>query len=213
MHKQKKETTGSCSLAPLCVATVACSFAPSLLVLATLIALVLPQLGLCAAAMIHSEGQENFDTSLSTPTYECDVFVSFCGADCRTSFIAHLLAAFDCKRICAYKDDTNLPRGEKIGLELLKAIETSKIAVVVFSKNYATSGWCLDELVKIMECKSGLNQRVLPIFYDVTKSEVVEQKGIFAEALSNGPEEKVESWRAALTEVANLAGFRLEPYR
>ena len=67
--------------------------------------------------------------------------------------------------------------------------------------------------MKNMECKSVLNQRMLPIFYDVTKSEVVEQKGIFAEALSNGPEEKVESWRAALTEVANLAGFRLEPYR
>nr|XP_023911761.1 toll/interleukin-1 receptor-like protein [Quercus suber] len=151
--------------------------------------------------------------SLSTPTYEYDVFVSFRGADTRTSFTAHLLAALDRKRIRAYKDDTNLPRGEEIGPELLKAIETSKIAVVVFSKNYATSDWCLDELVKIMECKSVLNQRVLPIFYDVTESEVVEQKGNFAEALSNGPEEKVESWRAALMKVANLDGFRLEPYR
>ncbi|KAK9992904.1 hypothetical protein SO802_022607 [Lithocarpus litseifolius] len=150
--------------------------------------------------------------SLSTPTYEYDVFVSFRGADTRTRFTAHLLAALDRKRIRVYKDDTNLPRGEEIGPELLKAIETSKIAVVVFSKNYATSDWCLDELVKIMKCKSVLNQRVLPIFYDVTESEVLEQKGIFAEALSNGPEEKVESWRAALMEVANLAGFRLEPY-
>ena len=151
--------------------------------------------------------------SLSTPTYEYDVFVSFRGADTRTSFTAHLLAALDRKRIRVYKDDTNLPRGEEIGPELLKAIETSKIAVVVFSKNYATSEWCLDELVKIMECKSVLNQRMLPIFYDVTKSEVVEQKGNFAEALSNGREEKVESWRAALKKVANLDGFRLEPYR
>ena len=153
--------------------------------------------------------------SLSTPTYEYDVFVSFRGADTRTSFTAHLLAALDRKRIRVYKDDsdTNLPRGEEIRPELLKAIETSKIAVVVFSKNYATSGWCLDELVKIMECKSVLNQRMLPIFYDVTKSEVVEQNGNFAEALSNGPEEKVESWRAALMKVANLDGFRLEPYR
>nr|POE97081.1 hypothetical protein CFP56_23066 [Quercus suber] len=32
------------------------------------IALVLPQLVLCVATMTHSEGQENFDPSLSTPT-------------------------------------------------------------------------------------------------------------------------------------------------
>ena len=151
--------------------------------------------------------------SLSTPTYEYDVFVSFRGADTRTGFTAYLLDALERKGIRVYKDDINLQRGEEIGPELLKAIETSKIAVVVFSKNYATSGWCLDELVKIMDCKSVLNQRVLPIFYDVTKSEVVEQKGNFAEALSNGPEEKVESWRAALKKVANLDGIRLEPYR
>ena len=112
-----------------------------------------------------------------------------------------------------YRDDINLPRGGEIGLELLKAIETSRIAVVVFSKNYGTSDWCLDELVKIMECKKLLNQRVLPIFYDVSQSEVLEQKGIFAEALLKGPEDKVNNWRAALTEAADLAGLQLVKYR
>ncbi|KAK4573796.1 hypothetical protein RGQ29_031658 [Quercus rubra] len=191
------------------------SFAPSLLALATLIALVLPQLGLCVATMTHSEGQENFDTSLSTPTFthEYDVFVSFRGEDTRTSFTAYLYAAFDRKRIRAYRDDVDLPRGAEIEPELLKAIETSRIAVVVFSKNYATSSWCLDELVKIMECKRLLNQSVLPIFYDVYQSVVLEQKEIFAEALLNGPIDKVNNWRTALKEAASLEGFHLEPHR
>ncbi|KAK4566295.1 hypothetical protein RGQ29_002512 [Quercus rubra] len=93
------------------------------------------------------------------------------------------------------------------------AIETSRIAVVVFSKNYATLHWCLDELVKIMECKRLLNQSVLPIFYDVSQSTVLEQKEIFAEALLNGPIDKVNNWRTALKEIANLAGLHLEPHR
>ncbi|XP_075632933.1 putative serine/threonine-protein kinase PIX13 isoform X1 [Castanea sativa] len=144
--------------------------------------------------------------------YEYEVFVSFRGADNRTGFTSHLFAALDRKTIHAFKDDINLPRGEKIGPELLKAIETSRIAVVVFSKKYAASDWCLDELVKIMECKRVFNQRVLPIFYHVSQPEVLEQKGNFAE-LPNGPEDKMNSWRAALTEAANLAGLHLEPNR
>ncbi|KAL4628947.1 hypothetical protein ACB092_05G273900 [Castanea dentata] len=196
---------------------MACSSAPSLSVLAALllslgIALVLPQLVVCVATMTHSKGPQNFDPSLSTPTltYEYEVFVSFRGADTRTSFTAYLFAALDRKRIVAYRDDISLPRGGEIGPELLKAIETSRIAVVVFSKSYATSNWCLDELVKIMECKRVFNQSVLPIFYDVSQSVVLEQKGVFAEALLNGPIDKVNNWRTAMTEAANLAGFHLE---
>ncbi|KAM3747354.1 hypothetical protein ACB098_05G028600 [Castanea mollissima] len=149
--------------------------APSLWALAALIlslgiaVLVLPQLVRCVATMTHSKGQENFDPSLSTPalTHEYQVFVSFRGANIRTGFKSHFFAALNHERIGAYRDDIDLPRGVEIGPELLKAIETSSIAVVVFWKNYATSDWCLDELVKIMECKRLLNQRVLPIFYDV----------------------------------------------
>ena len=76
---------------------------------------------------------------------------------------------------------------------MLKAIETSRIAVVVFSKNNDTSDWCLDELAKIVECKRLLNQRVLPIFYNVSQFEVLEHKRIFADALLYGPIDKMNN--------------------
>ena len=157
--------------------------------------------------MAHSVGQENFAPSLSTPilTYENEVFISFHAEDTRTRFTGHLFAALERKRICAY-------RGEFIQTELMKAIETSRIAVVVFSKNYTSSNWCLDELVKIMKCKRVLNQTVLPIFYDVSPSEVRKHKGNLAEAILNGPEDKVNIWKATLKDVANLAGLHLKPH-
>nr|XP_023913642.1 disease resistance protein RLM3-like [Quercus suber] len=133
-------------------------------------------------------------SSTSALSYEYDVFVSFCGDDTYTSFTCHLFAALDRKTIHAFEDDRKLPRGEKTRPELFKAIETSKMAVVVFSKSYATSDRCLDELTKIMECNRGLNQKVFPIFYDVSPSQVREQKGNFEEA-------------------ANLAGFHLKANR
>jgi hypothetical protein len=87
----------------------------------------------------------------------------------------------------------------------------------VFSRNYANSRWCLEELVKIMECRRSCRQLVFPIFYDVDPSDVSEQTGSFAEAFA-GHEERfvlqtdkdmVATWRMALTEAANLSGWDL----
>nr|WIL60041.1 nodulation protein [Melilotus officinalis] len=54
----------------------------------------------------------------------------------------------------------------------MRAIEGSKIAIVVFSENYIHSGWCLDELVQIMECHANKGQVVMPVFYSITPSNI-----------------------------------------
>ena len=69
-------------------------------------------------------------------------------------------------------------RGEEISAELLKTIEEPMILVIVFSKNYAESKWCLNELVKIVECWENDEMVLLqPIFYHVKPSEVRYQLG------------------------------------
>lgn len=51
-----------------------------------------------------------------------------------------------------FKDDDKMLRvGKEISPEIMKAIEVSTCTVVVFSKNYANSSWCLGELAKVME--------------------------------------------------------------
>ncbi|KAL4381608.1 hypothetical protein AHAS_Ahas04G0150500 [Arachis hypogaea] len=52
-----------------------------------------------------------------------------------------------------------------------KAIEDSRISIVVFSKSYGNSTWWLKELEKIMECRSSKGQKVVPVFYGVDPSE------------------------------------------
>nr|POF18107.1 isoform 2 of tmv resistance protein n [Quercus suber] len=179
--------------------------APSFSVLIPLLFLSLGnalQLGLSVGTMAYSMSQENSPTL----TYEYEVFVSFSAEDTHKSFTCHLFVALDHKGIHVYKSGF-------MWTELMKAIEKSRIAVVVFSKNYGNLEWCLDELVKIMECKRLFNQRVIPIFYNVSPSEVRKQMGNFTEALLNGSGDKVNSWRVALTSAANLAGFHLKPFR
>ncbi|RXI05385.1 hypothetical protein DVH24_006642 [Malus domestica] len=88
----------------------------------------------------------------------------------------------------------------------------SKSFIIVFSKNYAESRWCLDELVKVMEFRT-VGQIVFPIFYGVDPSDVRKQTGTFATTFLNHEQrfyevkENLQLWRSTLTEAANLAGF------
>lgn len=95
---------------------------------------------------------------------------------------------------------------------LLKAIEESKLYVIVFSENYASSKWCLDELVKILECKEMNGQTVIPVFYHVNPSHVRNQTETVGDSIGElelvtEKMEKVKRWRAALKEVATLTGW------
>ena len=142
-----------------------------------------------------------------------DVFLSFRGKDTRNNFIDHLYAALQRSGIFTFRDNERLERGKSISPELLKAIEESRFAIVILSRNYASSTWCLDELAKIIRCMKEMEMTVLPIFYEVEPSDVRKQKGTFAQAFAEHKErfkentEKVQTWRAALREVANLSGW------
>ncbi|KAG6676428.1 hypothetical protein I3842_15G150900 [Carya illinoinensis] len=92
------------------------------------------------------------------------------------------------------------------------------ISMVVLSKNYAKSRWCLNELLKILECRGTIKQIVLPLFYEVDPSDVRHQKNSFGKAfakLKNRSKDKVEvqKWEAALEELANMSGLELKNYR
>ncbi|KAL1356253.1 hypothetical protein HN51_008263 [Arachis hypogaea] len=147
-----------------------------------------------------------------------DVFISFRGSDTRYGFTNNLYNALDRKGIRTFFDDEELRKGEEITESLVKAIEESRIAIVVFSKNYASSSFCLDELVKIMECVKGNGRLVFPVFYDVDPCDVRHQKGSYAVALTKHEErfkddmKKLQKWRTALHEAANLSGndFKLQ---
>ena len=75
-------------------------------------------------------------SSSSTPRWSYDVFLNFRGEDTRKSFTDHLYNALKNKGILTFRDDENLERGKFISQELVKAIEESRFAIVIFSINY-----------------------------------------------------------------------------
>ncbi|VVA30039.1 Hypothetical predicted protein [Prunus dulcis] len=149
------------------------------------------------------------DTDIPPVKNKYDVFLSFRGEDTRDAFTSHLHKALLGKNIDTYIDN-RLERGDEIAPTLLEAIEKSKLALVIFSKDYASSTWCLKELVQILGCKKSHGQIVIPIFYRIDPSHVRKQQGTYAledRPLKRSRRDEVANWRAALEEAANMSGF------
>ena len=154
-------------------------------------------------------------SSSSTHQWKYEVFLSFRGEDTRNNFTDHLYDALDRRGIITFRDEEGLERGKSIS-NLFKAIEESQFAIIILSKNYASSKWCLDELAKIVKCSKETGLIILPVFYDVDPSDVRNQTGTFKQAFIDHQKcfedniEKVETWRAALREVAGISGWHLQ---
>ncbi|KAH0910527.1 hypothetical protein HID58_033848, partial [Brassica napus] len=140
--------------------------------------------------------------SLPSSSAELDVFLSFRGFDTRNNFTGHLQKALRLRGIDSFIDD-KLRRGDDL-TALFDRIEHSKIAIIVFSKNYSNSAWCLRELVKILECRDRNQQLVIPIFYKVDKSEL---KNVPKKSFTEVKEEETSTWEAALTTAFNISGY------
>ncbi|XP_058766664.1 TMV resistance protein N-like [Vicia villosa] len=147
-------------------------------------------------------------------TYKHDVYLSFRGEDTRFSFTSHLTAALNQRGIRTFADDGVLLKGDGPSRSLLKAIQESRISIVIFSNNYAFSSWCLEELTAILDCyeeKKNNGSVVLPVFYEMDPSDVRHGRASYGEALAKHEErfvkEKVQKWRMALHNAANLSGF------
>nr|AHN95342.1 DM2E [Arabidopsis thaliana] len=162
--------------------------------------------------------QESNSSSLSLPSpatsvsrnWKHDVFPSFHGADVRRTFLSHIKESFRRKGIDTFIDN-NIERSKSIGPELKKAIKGSKIAIVLLSRKYASSSWCLDELAEIMKCREMVGQIVMTIFYEVDPTDIKKQTGEFGKAFTKTcrgkTKEHVERWRKALEDVATIAGY------
>jgi hypothetical protein len=159
-------------------------------------------------------------SSSNSNGFTYDVFLSFRGPDTRYSFTGNLYKALCDRGIRTFIDDKELQRGDEITPSLRKAIEKSRIFIPVFSINYASSSFCLDELVCTIHYFTSKGRLVLPVFYGVEPSDVRHQTGVYGNDIANHKKRfqsnkekytdnmnRLLKWKAALTQTANLSGY------
>ncbi|KOM30433.1 hypothetical protein LR48_Vigan1693s000100 [Vigna angularis] len=124
----------------------------------------------------HGEEEEYF---------RYDVFISFRGEDIRHTVLRQLREGLGRRGILSFHDDRDMRIGTGLSLALREAIAESNVFIVVFSENYASSTWCLDELDKIIQ-RTHMNK-------------------------FGKESQRVQAWRSALSEAANLPGMHITP--
>ncbi|KAJ9535350.1 hypothetical protein OSB04_un001536 [Centaurea solstitialis] len=137
------------------------------------------------------------------------------------NFTDHLYNALVNANITTFLDDEEIETGKDLKPELEDAIKASRASIILLSKNYASSRWCLDELVIILEQHKNANHIVIPIFYHVEPTHVRKQESSFGDAMAEHKQrmeaienveersklaKKMEIWKKALREVADLKG-------
>lgn len=145
--------------------------------------------------------------TVSSDTRKYDVFLSFRG-EVRKTFVDHLYTSLENAGLNAFLDSKKLEKGDEISPTIKNAIEKSAICIPIFSKNYAESHWCLEEVYYM--CKSG--GLIIPLFYDVSPTEVrYPDRGAFAEAFQKKKgrytKAKINEWKKALAKVASFSGW------
>ncbi|KAL3746410.1 hypothetical protein ACJRO7_015379 [Eucalyptus globulus] len=159
----------------------------------------------------RSSSPKTGSTSHGSSGTEYDVFMSFRGPDTHANFTNSLCHTLMDKCINVFIDKQGINVGEEIGPEIFQAIDNSKICIPIFSRDYASSSWCLRELEHVMQRWKTNELEVMPIFYDVEPSDMKLETRVYADALTLHKEkhgaEIVQRWAEALREVTGIKGW------
>ncbi|KFK21893.1 hypothetical protein AALP_AAs74023U000200 [Arabis alpina] len=159
-------------------------------------------------------GKSSTMVTFYKPPPEHKVFINFRGSDLLHSFVGHLVEAFKRVGLSVFTDEGETLSGNEL---LLKRIEESRIAIVIFSSGYTESTCCLDELLKIKERMDEGKLLVIPIFYKLKPLQVRQLEGNFGVRLWNlwrtHREHRIIKWKEALESVGGMMGFLFEEDR
>ncbi|GLJ30487.1 hypothetical protein SUGI_0603340 [Cryptomeria japonica] len=145
-----------------------------------------------------------------------DVFISHRGPDVKKTLakqLYHLLQERGCR---AFLDREVIQGGDSIPFAIGNAICSSLVQIAIFSKGYAQSKWCLDELVLMLQEQP--DALFIPVFYDVEPKELRStDRGPYAEAFScyQSKEkylDKVKVWKEAFAAAADISGYEFSHF-
>ena len=148
-----------------------------------------------------------------------DVLINFNGEDIQRKFVSHLDSALSAVGFTTFLHHQNGVESTHIEPP---SLSLCRIAIVVFTKTYSESAWCLHQLQQIIQWQETYCRHILPVYYEIEPSDVRLQKGDFGKALKATAqqiflgeelEDGMSRWSHALTKAANLFGWDESNYR
>jgi hypothetical protein len=121
--------------------------------------------GLCEERWTnHEQG------SICSSDWSCgmQVFINHRGPDVKKAFVVHLNGALKRDGFRPFLDAKSIGQGRHVFKSIDKALKGACVHVAVFSKRYAESKYCLNELCDMLKS----DQVILPVFYGVNPEDL-----------------------------------------
>ncbi|GLJ33154.1 hypothetical protein SUGI_0667260 [Cryptomeria japonica] len=155
--------------------------------------------------------------SSSSSPKQYDAFISHRGPDVKETLAKQLYKLLQERECRAFLDREEIEGGESITSAIENAIRSSVVQIAVFSKGYAESKWCLEELVLMLKQTDAL---FIPVFYDVEPWELryidtekrnekeSQYTAAFRDHKSKGRNvDDLSKWKYALASAADISGY------
>ncbi|ESW06182.1 hypothetical protein PHAVU_010G027100 [Phaseolus vulgaris] len=148
-----------------------------------------------------------------------DVLINFSGEDIQRKFVSHLDSALSAVGFTTFLHHPNALNQTHIQQPILNL---SRVAIVVFTKTYSQSAWCLHQLQQIIRWQETYCRHLLPVYYEIQPSDVRLQMGDFGKAFKATAHQTfsgqqlahaMSKWSHALTKAANFFGWDESNYR
>lgn len=102
-----------------------------------------------------------------------DVFISHASED-KTSFVRNLATALRAAGISVWYDNFTLKWGDRLRENIDRGLASSRFGIVVLSHAFFSKEWPKEELEGLFQLERAGKARILPIWHNVSRSEVVE---------------------------------------
>jgi hypothetical protein len=108
----------------------------------------------------------------------------------------------------------SLEKGQHGQKKIYEALGCASVHVAIFSKHYADSDYCLNELCAMLESE----KLIIPVFYDVSPNDLHcnLDNGLYTKTfrriLGRRKASEVKKWKDALRMAAQFSGFKLADY-
>ncbi|GLJ33153.1 hypothetical protein SUGI_0667240 [Cryptomeria japonica] len=149
-----------------------------------------------------------------------DVFISHRGPDVKETLAKQLYELLQERGCRAFLDREEIEGGDSIPDVIENAIRSSVVQIAVFSKGYAHSSWCLEELVLMLDQQP--DALFIPVFYDVEPWELRHiqnnKKSQYAAAFRDYERkgrylDKLEKWKDALKAASYISGYEQSEHK
>jgi hypothetical protein len=140
------------------------------------------------------------------------VFINHRGSDTKKNLASLIYRELDRYGLRVFLDKEELRPGETLSVAIRRAIHSASVHIAIFSKRYAESRWCLEELCWILRVAH--EHTIIPVFYEV---EPYHLRNIDREPYAKAFEEHkrkgkdsmevLERWKEALKEVSYISGL------